>query len=561
MPSFFDVTWGKLQAAVKAFREHHIVVDPFDPADWDDFEGRRMRYALLFAMYENTIWRSSVHSFVRKMMVDFSMYRYIRSIYTPAYRLGEFYISHLMGGMLDPGAGPEETSALPIIPAGSVDGDALAQVIAMIWRRSNWQVRKDIFTMYGATMGDVGLRVVDDPEKETTYLEPVHPGTIRAVDFDPFGNVKAYVLQEQRPDPLAKVSDDRRLVTYTEICERGEDGSVNYRTERDGVAFDWTGNDEGGEWSTDYGFVPFCLVKHRDVGLDWGWAEVHPLRSKAHEVDDLASKLNDQIRKMVDGPWLFTGMRKPATQPQTTSDEQGTRSSTEVLNRPHPGREKMPIFYAANPQAGATPLVTNLNIGAVGDELDRLIAEIERDFPELQVDSAALQGKELSGRALRTMRQPASTKVQQRRVGYDDCLVRAHQMAISIGAQNSYPGFEDFKGDDEAFEQESGHVIGKRPVFAKDPHDDFDLHLAQYQAIQAGMAAGLPIELVAEREGLTEEEIKQILQSEQHQARLKGFEAAVKMADAAGSPPQGNGKEEDEETEEERRRREEEEDK
>jgi len=33
--------------------------------------------------------------------------------------------------------------------------------------------------------------------------------------------------------------------------------------------------------------------------------------SKFREVDDIASKLDDQIRKMVDAPWLFIGMTKP----------------------------------------------------------------------------------------------------------------------------------------------------------------------------------------------------------------------------------------------------------
>jgi hypothetical protein len=68
----------------------------------------------------------------------------------------------------------------------------------------------------------------------------------------------------------------------------------------EGGALDWDG--EGAEWDYPYGFTPMVVFQHNNVGLDFGWSELFPGLSKFREVDDLASKLSDQIRKMVDAP-------------------------------------------------------------------------------------------------------------------------------------------------------------------------------------------------------------------------------------------------------------------
>lgn len=476
-------------AGLKAFREAYMSADPTDDRAFSSIDARRLRYALLWAFYENTAYRD-LHTFAPKLRADYGLYKYIRGIHNPAFRLVEFYVTHLMGGALDPEAGDGEgtPSALPIL----TDNAALRPAIATLWRDSNWASLKPIWTRYGAALGDVGLKVIDDPVRERVYLQVVHPASIRDVALDQWGNVKAYVIEERRPDPtrvnsrfVVNPPQDVPLVTYTEIATRDGDAVV-YQTFKDGRPYAWDGG-ESPEWTEPYGFIPLVLTQHLDVGLDFGWSEMHAGLAKFREIDDQASKLSDQVRKMVDSPWLFAGVQKPATTPKTTAASSGES-----------GRQEIPALYG--PQgATATPLVAPLPIGEVAERIKDLIAELERDYPELQMDIHTSAG-DASGRALRVARQRATTKVQERRGGYDAGLVKAQQMAIAIGGHRGYQGYQGFSLDSYHAGQ-LDHQIGQRPVFESDPLDEIEIEAAFWEAAKAAQDAGYPLELYLEDRG------------------------------------------------------------
>lgn len=453
--------WGRLVAAYKAFREPGLITDPLQIyGEFGDFDYRKLRYAIYWSFYENDAYRS-IHTWASQYKISYGLYKYIRHIYNPAYRLGEFWKSHLWGGALDPeaGDGGETPSTLPILTVNP----ALRPAIAKLWRWSNWQINKDTVSLYGSTLGDAGLMVVDDLERQKVYLKFIHPGTIADVDLDDWNNVKAYIIEEEREDPGNK----NKTVTYREEVSR-EGDSVIYRTYLNEDLYGWHGQPP--EWEEPYGFIPLVLIQHNNVGLDWGWSEIHALRSKIHEVDDLASKLSDQIRKMVEAPWLFAGVDPPTSTPTTTET---ALTGSAAVRRPQPGREEMSSLYAPRPEASATPLVANLDIAAVAGYINDILAEIERELPELQKDIWTASG-DASGRALRIARQRVETKVRQRRPNYDDALVRAQQMAIAIGGLRGYEGFDDF--DLESFDRgDLDHSIGPRPVFANDPLDELEL--------------------------------------------------------------------------------------
>jgi hypothetical protein len=59
-----------------------------------------------------------------KFKTAYGVYKHVRHLYNPAYRLGEFWASHLQGGLLDPDAGDGDAvpSALPILPRTEASG-------------------------------------------------------------------------------------------------------------------------------------------------------------------------------------------------------------------------------------------------------------------------------------------------------------------------------------------------------------------------------------------------------------------------------------------------------
>lgn len=486
---------ARLTAAKTAFNKPDIITNPLDlDAEFNSYDGRRVRYNINWAFCENTVYIETVfRNWVKNYKVQFGLNEFIRSIYSPGYRLGEFWKSHLWAGQQIPLKFPDH-----------VADENLLAAIHQIWRWSNWAVNKDIVPLYGSIMGDVGILIVDDTEKEKVYFDVIHPGNIVAVEKDAMGNIRGYELQEERNDPRqsAKLptNETDKTVTYSEIAIR-DDEDVIYTTLLDGKPYPWNGISSS--WSKPYGFVPMVLIQHNNVGGKWGWSEIHPGQSKFREVDDQASKLNDQIRKMVDSVWVFFGVTKPENSPTTTG---ASLTGTAAVNRPQPGREEIPALYG--PEGGsAEPLVSDLNIADVTANILQLIKEIERDYPELRL--LALMDEtgpsNLSGRALRLARQPAETKVRQRRPGYYDALERANKMAVAIAGFNGYDGFGGFNLN--SFDQGLlDHSIGQMPIFAVDPLDDLELRKEKATIAQLWTNAGASIEQAALNAGLTEDE-------------------------------------------------------
>jgi hypothetical protein len=193
--------WSKLMTGIRAFREAMLTSTALDDAtanDYGSYAARRTRYAIEWAFFENTAYRN-IHDWATKFKADYSLYKYTRNVYNPAYRLADFWRTHIMGGSLDPlaGDGLSAPSALPIL----TDNAALRPALAQLWRDSNWQINKNLLALHGALFGDAFIQPVEDVQRQKVYLKVIHPGLVRSVALDPFGNVKAYVIEDQRPDP------------------------------------------------------------------------------------------------------------------------------------------------------------------------------------------------------------------------------------------------------------------------------------------------------------------------------------------------------------------------
>ena len=484
--------WGRLKMAIRAFREQFMSASVFSEAEFTDPEARNVRYSVLWASYENTLYRD-IHTFAAALKTTRALYRYVRSIYNPAYRLGEFFKAHLWGGPLDAEAGEE--GALPII----TKNEALRSFIAQIWLWSNWATRKDIVTLHGSIYGDVILKVIDDVERKKVYLENVYPGLVTDLEKDPFGHIKGYTIEEERAHPI-----HGRPVTYKEVCERDGD-SVVYTTYLNDKPFAW--NEQAAEWEVPYGFVPMIHIQHNDIGLGWGWSELHPAWAKVHELNDLASLLSDSIRKVVNPPWLFTGVR-------ATSTDQ-TMTTRETTARPEPGREETPALYTSDSQAKAQALIADIDIEGAILHIDSILKDFERDYPELKFDAQRATG-EMSGRALRIARQPAETKVLQRRAGYDDGLKRAMQMALSIGGlRKIFSGISPDSFDKGALDFE----FSERGVFVTDKLDEYEEEDFFWQAAKTAKEAGMPLLAFLEHVGWDEEALEKLRNDPELQAR------------------------------------------
>lgn len=497
------------KAAIVAFREAYMRGDWLDSDDWDDPDGRRLRYNLLWANYDNTAYRNKIHTWANLYKAEYAVYTYVRRLIGVPYRLGTFWQSYLWGGMLDVKDGQAGIKgALPII----TDNEALRVPIASIWRWSNWNTKKDIASLWGSVLGDAFIRIRDDTVREKVYLELVHPGTIEDVEKDNFGNVKGYTIVETRQDPD---SDTEKDVEYREIAER-EGGRVVFSTFRDGSPFDWReyepGDEEiGPEWAAEYDFIPMVHILHNDVGLDWGVGEVSQALEKIREIDDGLSLRSDQMRKTINPVWLFSGVKEPRSGTLTFS------RTADTTTRPEAGREDKNALYSTDPSAKAQALVATLDTAGAIAHIQQIIDILEDDYPELRFERLR-RGGVMSGMAIRLARQPTVTKVELRRPLYDGPLVRAQQMAVAIGGMR---GYEDFIGFDlDSFAAGAlNHMIGERPVFKPDPAETSELSLSFWAAADAAAKVGVDLDVYLEEMGWPQEKIDRIIESDGFKAK------------------------------------------
>lgn len=491
--------WSRMTNAIKSFREDYVVSDFLDPEHFEDFAGRRLRYQILWAWYENTAFRD-IHTWAREYRKQYNLYKYIRNIYSPAFRLAEFWKMMIWGGLLTPEA--LATGSIPVVTTN----EGLRQPLSKLWLASGWSVNKDLIPLWGASLGDVAIRVVDDVVHQEVRLEPIHPSSIKDLTIDSRGYCKGYVLEEVR-------EDSGKDFTYMETVERGEGESVIFSTYRDGKAYGWEGRPP--TWTEEYGFVPFVPIQHNNVGLEFGWAEVHPLRSKIHEIEDLGSKLHDYIRKAVDPIWLFN-FKKPRGAP------------TESAAPSEAGRDETTAIYVPSENAKAQALISDqVDIQQTSAEIMSLLKEVERDFPELQMDIWTA-GEDTSGRALRQARQRVETKVIQRRSNYDSALVRAQQMSIAIGGYRGYDGYQGF--DLESYKKgDLNHTIDpSRPVFKTDPRETSEIFKMTWEGVRAGTDAGIPPEVMLSNLGWSDKQIADMKAALAEAERLKEARDRIK---------------------------------
>ncbi len=382
-----------VRAASYAFNEQGLI--PTEHFSWDDFQSRLMRYFLAETYYNNIAYRS-IASTSTLLKVKRELYDHIRGVYNPVYRLVEAYTAKVYGGALD--FEDLSTGAIPILMAD----DDLKAAIKQLWLWSNWRIQKGVYVRTGANLGDVALKIIDEPDKGKVRLEVLHPGKIAEVETDAVNNVKRVVIEYTRTETVN--GNDRDYVYREEI-----DGD-RFATFKDGRAFAYYNDTSGtavSQWTNPYGFVPLVLVKHKDLGLQWGANAYHAQMGKIDELNDAASLLNDQVRKAINIIWYFAG----ATQ-------KDIKASVDK-------KDKIPAVCGPE---GSQPhaMIANLDIAAAGGNLDRMLLELERDMPELALHRLR-EGGNLTAPGVRSAYSDAIDRFAEAQGVYDDGLIRAFE--------------------------------------------------------------------------------------------------------------------------------------
>lgn len=479
-----------------------------DSAEWgaatfNSFD-RAQYFGLGWHFYRNTAYiddpASDPFAVISRYLALTNAYPKLRGIYNPVTRLVNAIVAVTVGGPLDPdaGNGTIRRSALPII----TKNEDLRPAIARFWQDSAWDRKKSLAVRLGAATGAVGLRLMDDPERERVGMAVVPPWEVEAVELDHFDNVifwrQSYWYDEETIDEKAgKVVATRKAHRFTLEIDKDE-----FRTYRDNQPWGYEENNYRDFWPNPYGFVPAVWIKHIDAGpeTDVGLCAYHNSIPLINELNTIASHLAEQIKKSVHPQFFLSG----ATEPKSSRFIAGLR-----------------VWWNPNPDAKAQILNDKLDIQGVVEAMKDLTAEIEKNHPLLNfyiVRNRVGGSGDLSGKAVHTMLYDIEADAEEAQAPYYAGQVRAQKMAISIGGWRGYPGYEAFEQQDidAAYgEGDLNHYIGHKPLIRVD--EEQELALAQKTAEVVGLY------IKAEKEsGLTSDELIQRLQAAQAQVQ-SGF--------------------------------------
>lgn len=449
-------------AAATAFRNTVFSTSNENAGNFSSLEARKTRYMMNWAFYEGKQYDAlsdGLKEWVNAYKIAKGLYKYIRNIYNPVLRLGDFWTQAIWRGSIDADAG--DSGAIPITVGKKAVENKLRPVIASIMKNSNWNVNKDILTLHGTILGDAVIYIRDDREHEQSRLEVMHPSNVVMADLDSMGFVKAYMIEYPRID------NDGREAMYRETAEHGEaENEIIFKTYRDETLYAWDGNtDQDGnpvfQWSVFYGFIPLVLIQHKNVGLPWGLCEFHADVDKISEVNDEQSMMNDQIRKTINVKWLANWAK---------ADQQTSiPASSPTTDRPQQGREDTGMIHINKADAKIQPFVAPLELDKVITNVEKMLGEWEDDLPELKSEVWS-GGSGPSDSTILAARGRVEGKVEKRRAGYDSGFVRAVQMAITIGAVSKYPGYTEYSVDS----YKNGALdfsISVRPAFPPQPSE------------------------------------------------------------------------------------------
>lgn len=438
----------------------------------DNSADRIARYSWAWEVYNNTAY-DNLASYARYYPPPTRLYRYMRGLKNPVGRYVDFYVANIWGGVLDNSAGGDTDTALPI----ETDNDNLRAAIARVWAWSNWGTKRQLTTLQSTVLGDAFLRVVDRPASQRVYLSALWPGHVKALEWDDYGFVKRLEIEYTAEDAHG------RSYTYSEVIEHprvwGGD-TVRFSTYKNNQPFAYDANrDTSGaavwQWTAPYDFVPVVHIPWRDVGGGWGVTGWQRAMRKVDAANSLASLLADQVGKAVNTPLVAYGIQ--AGDVTATSNEDG-----------------VPVLYVNRPpsEAQVQPLVGDLNLDHGLALLVDQSAEIASDLPELRMAEALRSG--MSGEALGRAFSDVIANVQFVRAGHDAALVRAQQMAVTIGAIGRYhPAFETF--DAASFPRGAlDHNIGPRAVLPAGSGEATIEEQARWQMVNSAVSNGVPLE-------------------------------------------------------------------
>lgn len=426
----------------------------------------------------------------------------------------EFYVATIMPGGLEqlrivfPERDVDDAGETP--KALVTQQDNARQRIEQVWSWSNWASRKQRYVREMATVGESYLYVASRQDIVTrtpdrVYYTIYEPEFITDLDTDERGFLTYLRLDIPKIDREAAEPEP---YVHTEIWSKATDSYRAWHTPRDEYDYARVTTrqpipDGDKSLTQDFliDFVPFAQAQHRDTGNLRGMAPIIPALEKFDEVNAKATEFSAQLYRhgkpdLVVEATGGTVDGMPIDPPKINTGESGT------LKLPDGSRVWVsPVGWSTKWATAGVDFTSHL-AGIVAD-----MQHIrETDLPELAYYLVSNADSGMSGDALEMMLTAAVAKAREARGNAEAALIRANQMALTIGQVAKLPGFEAATiGTYEAGDFE--HSIAERPILPESTDENATTLQKQAQTMLALVNAGYSRAAAAKLAGLNEEDV------------------------------------------------------
>lgn len=325
--------------------------------------------------YDGSVYKGIKKTFGDLGVLTPRLYKGIKTLYLHLFRAVDVDAGLIPGGWAWPEGAPP----------------AWENARRQIFNWSKWRTQGVLYVHYGAQFGLSGIKVADVREMGQIQLVPCSPEYFMLVptsSYDPTPSM-AFWLEHREIDG--------EKVEYAEVITPDL-----VRIFVNGTPAPMDGLDA--EYPNELGFVPYVEVKHKETGDELGEATYQMAIPLLDEVNELASYLADIIKKHAEPQWAISGAEA----------SEMVKSGDNVW------------FLPAG--AKAEPLVANVDIGGVGEFLDRIDANVKSSLPELAFDE--LKSKtQIATATLEIQLMELTIKMKRCRPNYDQGLIDALRMA------------------------------------------------------------------------------------------------------------------------------------
>lgn len=487
---------------------------------WDTYAARRRRYALARAWYDTTIY-DDIHTAAITYRKEQKLYRHIQDLHNPVSTLVELYVGMMYGGALnlrDLGRG-----ALPL----AIKNDALLAPARSVLMWSKMAQKKARFVRDGARFGDTFFNIVDDTARGQVRLDVVNPAWIREVELDADGVIQEAVFQYVRTDEVAfqpGLSDSEQVGdewVYTLVVTPD-----SYSVFRDDEPADLLVGPNGvmtSEIINPYGFVPLVHIKHIDDGNQYGISSFHTAMVKINKANMTATLIADAILKSMDVVWAMWGV-----------------DSLDSLATDEQRADQLKVLFGP-PDGKAQALVPPLDLIGAGTVLEKELAAIEKQLPELALGRIREQNVErLTQPGVVAASADAINKFETAQTQYDQGVTDALLMAFAIGGLRRYEGFTGMNLESR------NKLVGD--FFVK-PREIFPEVLPKFDRITFLMGLNAPPDIILKEMNYSQAEIMAML-PDIVEATAQAQAVAAQIQSGNGNQPDGEDEDlEDDNTE------------